>query len=77
MYGGTTRKGYYALVGGRDSTQQPRRYQMTQLALVVDDELCLDCKACEVARKQENDVPIGLRWITVLPPVGPKKVVRT
>lgn len=46
---------------------------MTQLALVVDDELCFDCKACEVACKQENDVPTGVRWIMVIP-VGPKKV---
>jgi len=46
---------------------------MTQLALVVDDELCFDCKACEVACKQENKVPVGLRWIMVIT-VGPKKV---
>ena len=46
---------------------------MTQLALLVDDELCFDCRACEVACKHENDVPIGLRWITVIT-VGPKKV---
>lgn len=46
---------------------------MTQLALLVDDELCFDCKACEVACKQENDVPIGLRFITVVP-IMPKKI---
>ena len=46
---------------------------MGQLALLVDHELCFDCKACEVACKQENNVPAGLKWITVIP-VGPKKV---
>ena len=46
---------------------------MTELALLVDDELCFNCKACEVACKQENDVAIGLRWITVIT-VGPKMV---
>ena len=46
---------------------------MNQLTLLVDDELCFDCKACEVACKQENDVPIGLRFIKVIQ-VGPKKV---
>lgn len=46
---------------------------MTQLALVIDDELCFDCKACEVACKQENDIPTGLRWIMVIP-IEPKKV---
>jgi tetrathionate reductase subunit B len=55
----------------RTRTKMLRRYSM--LALLVDDELCFNCKACEVACKQENDVPVGLRWITVIT-VGPKKV---
>ncbi len=46
---------------------------MTKLALVINDELCFDCKACEVACKQENAVPAGVRWITVISS-GPKKV---
>lgn len=46
---------------------------MSQLALLIDHELCFNCKACEVACKQENDVPYGIKWISVIP-VGPKKV---
>ena len=46
---------------------------MTQLTLLVDDDLCFDCKACEIACKQENHVPVGLRYIMVIPSV-PKKV---
>ncbi len=46
---------------------------MTQWALLCDDELCFNCKACEVACKQENNIPTGIRWISVIS-VGPKKV---
>ncbi len=45
---------------------------MAQLALLVDNELCFNCKACEVACKQENDIAPGLRWINVIS-LGPKK----
>ncbi len=45
---------------------------MAQLTLQVDDKLCFDCKSCEVACKQENKVPIGVRWIKVVS-TGPKK----
>jgi Fe-S-cluster-containing dehydrogenase component len=50
-----------------------RRCRMPQLALLVDNELCFDCKACEVACKQENGVAIGVRWIRVIS-VDPKMV---
>ena len=46
---------------------------MSQYALLVDYKLCFDCKACEVACKQANDLPVGPRWIQVIT-VGPKKV---
>jgi tetrathionate reductase subunit B len=45
---------------------------MTQLSILVDDQLCFDCKACEVACKEENSVPVGLKWIYVVQ-TGPEK----
>jgi Fe-S-cluster-containing dehydrogenase component len=41
--------------------------------ILVDLDLCAGCYACEVACKQENYVPIGVRWIQVVT-IGPKKV---
>jgi len=41
--------------------------------IIVDLDLCVGCYACEIACKQENDVPIGIRWIQVFT-IGPKKV---
>ena len=38
-----------------------------------DLDACIGCYSCEVACKQENDVPIGTKWIRVVP-VGPEKV---
>lgn len=46
---------------------------MTKLGLLIDHELCFDCKACEVACKQEHNLPVGPRFITVVT-VGPRKV---
>ncbi|MBW2029198.1 MAG: 4Fe-4S dicluster domain-containing protein [Deltaproteobacteria bacterium] len=46
---------------------------MARFSLLIDNDLCFDCKACEVACKQENNVAEGLRWIRVIP-VGPVKV---
>jgi len=36
-------------------------------ALVVNTDDCTGCKACEVACKQEHNIPIGPRWIRVYP----------
>ncbi len=33
-----------------------------QLGFYVDTERCVDCRACEVACKQWNNVSIGPRW---------------
>lgn len=44
-----------------------------KLGLLIDHELCFDCKACEVACKQEHNLPVGPRWIQVVT-VGPRKV---
>ncbi len=44
----------------------------TQLAMVIDSSLCIDCKACMVACKVENHVPEGFwrNWIKEqMPPV--------
>ena len=41
--------------------------------IVVDLDLCVGCYACEVACKQENNVPIGTRWIRVID-VGPEEL---
>jgi DMSO reductase iron-sulfur subunit len=34
--------------------------------LFVDHELCFGCYACEVACKQENNLPVGAKWIRVI-----------
>jgi Fe-S-cluster-containing dehydrogenase component len=44
---------------------------MKQYALVIDNESCWGCMACEVACKQENLAPDGIRLISVLEE-GPK-----
>ncbi len=46
---------------------------MTQNTLFIDYDLCFGCYACEVACKQENDLPVGPKWIRVIT-VGPKKI---
>ena len=46
---------------------------MSQYALLIDYKYCFDCKACEVACKQENNLPVGPRWIQVIT-VGPRKI---
>ena len=44
---------------------------MTAFALIVDHESCWGCRTCEVACKQENDTPDGVRLIRVTEE-GPK-----
>ena len=46
---------------------------MNQKNIFVDSEYCNGCRACEVACKQENDIPVGIKWINVVK-VGPKMV---
>ena len=38
-----------------------------EYALIVDTEDCSGCSACEVACKQEHNLPVGPRWIRVYP----------
>ena len=46
---------------------------MEKYALLINRDLCFNCKACEVACKQEHDLPVGENWIRVIT-VGPRKV---
>ena len=46
---------------------------MDKYVLVIDHESCWGCKTCEVACKQEFDVPDGVRFIYVSED-GPKEV---
>ncbi len=46
---------------------------MVKYSLLVDQDLCLGCQACEVACKQEHDIPVGPRWMRVIM-VGPEEV---
>lgn len=41
--------------------------------LLVDLDRCIGCYACEIACKQENNLPTGIRWVRVIP-IGPKKI---
>ena len=38
-----------------------------EYALIVDTRDCVGCNACEVACKQEHNLPVGPRWIKVFP----------
>ena len=43
---------------------------MNQKGIYVDIEYCIGCRACEIACKQENNIPVGIKWINVVK-VGP------
>jgi len=44
-----------------------------EYALIVNTEDCIGCNACEVACKQEHNLPTGPRWIRVYPD-GPRVI---
>jgi Fe-S-cluster-containing dehydrogenase component len=46
---------------------------MESRLLLVDIDRCIRCHACEVACKQENDLPAGPRWTSVAT-VGPRLI---
>jgi Fe-S-cluster-containing dehydrogenase component len=46
---------------------------MNQYKLIIDQKACWGCAACEVACKQENQVPTGVRYISVREE-GPEKI---
>jgi Fe-S-cluster-containing dehydrogenase component len=51
----------------RNSINKGKNYYpyMNRYKLLVDNYSCWGCKACEVACKQENGVPLGLKLISV------------
>src|SRR5574340_218526 len=46
---------------------------MPQYTLQVDHKLCFGCFTCEVACKQEHNIPPGINWIKVIT-IGPGNV---
>jgi len=46
---------------------------MNQKNIYIDIEYCIGCQACEIACKQENNIPVGIKWINVVK-VGPRMV---
>jgi Fe-S-cluster-containing dehydrogenase component len=44
-----------------------------EYALIVNTEDCIGCHACEVACKQEHNLPVGPRWIRVYSD-GPREI---
>lgn len=46
---------------------------MVRYSLLVDHDACIGCRACELACKQENRIPVGAQWIRVVQ-VGPMEV---
>jgi Fe-S-cluster-containing dehydrogenase component len=41
--------------------------------LLIDIDRCIRCFACEVACKQENDLPVGYRWNSVVT-IEPRRI---
>jgi len=41
--------------------------------LIVNTDDCVGCNTCEVACKQEHDLPVGPRWIRVYPDIPQEK----
>jgi len=46
---------------------------MSSKNIFVDYKYCIGCRACEIACKQENSIPVGIKWINVVK-VGPRMV---
>lgn len=46
---------------------------MVKYSIVARRDLCLGCQACEIACKQEHDIPVGPRWMRAIT-VGPEEV---
>ena len=44
-----------------------------EYALIVNTRDCFGCHTCEVACKQEHNLPVGPRWIRVYPD-GPREI---
>lgn len=46
---------------------------MTHYFIYVDVKRCIGCHSCELACKQENNIPVGSKWIEVIEK-GPYKI---
>ena len=46
---------------------------MSQYSIIFDADLCVGCQACEVACKQEHNLPVGPRFVHVVPR-GPEQI---
>ncbi len=46
---------------------------MEQKNIFVDLKYCIGCWSCEMACKQEHNIPVGIKWINVAK-IGPRKV---
>ena len=46
---------------------------MSQKILLIDIDKCIGCYTCEIACKQEHDLPLGPRWCQVFS-IGPREV---
>ena len=46
---------------------------MTDKSLLIDLDKCVGCFACEIACKEEHNLPVGPRWIRVYQ-VGPRTI---
>ena len=49
---------------------------MDKKVLLIDLDQCVRCFACEIACKQENDLPVGPRWMQIAT-IEPRKVQDT
>lgn len=47
---------------------------MDKKILLIDIDQCVRCYACEIACKQENDLPVGPRWLQIMT-IEPRKVL--
>lgn len=56
---------------GRSYAESGKEIEMA-FSLFVDLERCIGCYACELACKQEHNLPVGPRWIKVVQ-IGPKE----
>jgi Fe-S-cluster-containing dehydrogenase component len=46
---------------------------MKSYSFIAKKEDCHGCKTCEIACKQEHNLPVGPRWIRVYPD-GPREI---
>lgn len=47
--------------------------RISDMTLLVDVDRCVGCYACEIACKQENELPVGSSWCRPIS-VGPRKM---